>query len=116
MKTIFKYFLITIIFSCSNIFTSTAQFVVKIRPANPKVFVSKPAINKHGYLWRNGHWKWAENQKKYIWVKAHWTKQNKIKTEVGLMGIGSQIIKGIIGSQVIGVKRKSSDATENTRE
>jgi len=42
--------------------------------------------------------------------------QNKIKTEVGLMGIGSQIIKGIIGSQVIGVKRKSSDATENTRE
>ncbi|MFT6746066.1 MAG: hypothetical protein ACJAZ2_000404 [Glaciecola sp.] len=76
MKKILKTSLLTLVIVCASFVTGSAQVVVKIKPAKPKVLVIKPAKLKHGHIWRTGHWKWNKKDHKYVWTKAHWVKEN----------------------------------------
>ena len=76
-----KRFLFTFIIICAGLFiyndNLSAQVVVKIKPARPKVVVVKPPKPGPKHVWINGHWKWSKKRKEYIWVKGYWLKPKK---------------------------------------
>lgn len=56
----------------NNLSEATAQIVVKVRPAQPKVVVARPKKTRSGHIWIAGHWRYNGNR--YVWQKATWVK------------------------------------------
>lgn len=81
MLTIMKKFLFISMIFCAGLFICndnlSAQVVVKIKPARPKVEVVKPSKPGPKHIWIDGHWKWDKKRKEYVWVKGHWSKPRK---------------------------------------
>ena len=48
--------------------------VVTNKPNRPHVIVNRPSYNRHGYIWREGYWKWNAFYGQYTWQKARWIK------------------------------------------
>lgn len=76
-----KKFLLISMFFCAGLFiyndNLSAQVVVKVKPAKPKVVVVKPAKPGPKHVWIDGHWKWSKKRKEYVWVKGYWLKPKK---------------------------------------
>ena len=47
--------------------------IIRHRPNRPVVYVKKPILNRKGYLWVNGYWKW--NVYAYVWMEGFWERE-----------------------------------------
>ena len=46
--------------------------IVRTKPNRP-VYIKKPTLNRKGYFWVNGYWKWNLNT--YIWMDGFWERE-----------------------------------------
>ena len=51
--------------------TNRNNIIVK-RPNRPH-YINKPTLNRRGYLWISGYWRWAGHT--YIWTNGFWERE-----------------------------------------
>lgn len=67
-KNLVKYFVIVLVM-LGSAFSSSAQFVIKVRPASPVVRV-RPAHPGPKYIWVQGDYVWRRGQ--YVYTDGYW--------------------------------------------
>ncbi len=62
--------------------SAEAQIVVKVRPATPKVIVTKPRKPFSNAIWIEGSWVWNKRSNRYVWQSGKWVKPRRNRTYV----------------------------------
>jgi hypothetical protein len=75
MKKHIAILLIIALFALNN--SLTAQVIVKVSPASPKVVLVKPKKPAADMVWVAGHWHWSPRKQKYVWIEGKWIKTRR---------------------------------------